>query len=126
MNALKICPQCGTEYPASNPADSIARGATPPTTFSSRVAPAPEEMSFDSLDVLANTTETARQALTVVGAKHLLSNEDRVRAALVTFSSKLSLEDGNACAALKTVASIAKGTTKANLVARKLRDLCSE
>jgi hypothetical protein len=76
--------------------------------------------------VLANTAETARQALAVVGAKQLLTKEDRVRAALVTFSAKLSLEDGSACASLKTVAGIATGTTKANLVARKLRDLCPE
>ena len=42
------------------------------------------------------------------------------------FAAKLSLGDRQACDALKDARAIAPNTTKATLVASKLRDLCTD
>jgi len=83
-------------------------------------------IEFERLDRLANDSITAAVALTDLAAIQLKSDEDKVRAALVRFAAKLSLGDRQACDALKDARAIAPNTTKATLVASKLRDLCTD
>jgi serine/threonine-protein kinase len=83
-------------------------------------------IEFERLDRLANDSITAAVALTDLAAIQLKSDEDKVRAALVRFTAKLNLGDWQACDALKDVRAIAPNTTKAALVASKLKDLCAD
>jgi serine/threonine protein kinase len=83
-------------------------------------------IEFERLERLANDSITAAVALTDLASIRLKSDEDRVRAALVRFAAKLSLGDRQACDALKDIRAIAPNTTKATLVANKLKDLCAD
>lgn len=83
-------------------------------------------IEFERLDRLANDSITAAVALTDLAAIQPKSDEDKVRAALVRFTAKLNLGDWQACDALKDVRAIAPKTTKAALVASKLKDLCAD
>jgi hypothetical protein len=90
------------------------------------VAKVDNVIEFERLDRLANDSITAAVALTDLASIRLESDEDRVRAALVRFAAKLNLGDWQACDALKDVRAIAPNTTKAALVASKLKDLCAD
>jgi serine/threonine protein kinase len=81
---------------------------------------------FERLDRLANDSITATVALTELASVQLKSDEDLVRAALVRFAAKLSLGDRRACDALRDVRAAAPNTTKRDLVASKLKDLCTD
>ncbi len=114
-------------------ANRLSRKQNSPFLSSSsdvRQAPAPtaidNTIEFERLDRLANDSITAPAALTDLASVQLKSDEDQVRAALVRFAAKLSLGDRHACDALKDVRTIAPNTTKATLIASKLKDLCSD
>lgn len=119
--------QSGTSTPAAaTAADSIVRQSGPTANYAAQKETSVESPSFEHLDSLANVKETAESALNSLQSKTLATGEDTVRAALVTFAAKLSLEKPDACAALKKVSRVATRTSKKDLVARKLNDLCTD
>jgi serine/threonine protein kinase len=115
--------QPGVQAPvpdAGGPAEPLSRQVTKQVT-----KPIDNTREFARLDALAADSLTATQALTDLAAVPVSSNEDRVRAALIKFSAKLNLSQLD-CAPLKDVSGVAAKTSKASLVAKKLKDLCSE
>lgn len=110
-------PDNTTQFTAQKPSPPAAGDDTltdPPT-------PAGRAANFDRLDKLAAETATAARALRQVERVRIVNDEDRVRAGFVRFKAQLNLGHADeACDALRAVAAIAPGTSKANLVAGNL------
>ncbi len=105
-----IAPTSKTGLPASTVTDAGAA-----------VAPA-----FDRLEQLAKDSTTAADALALVAAVRVSTDETKVRVAYVRYLAKLSLGQADACNELKAVSSIAAKSSKATVIARNLTDLCTD
>jgi len=115
-------------------------GSTSSSTGAGNGTPAAGQnaaVDFESLDQMADTIITANKALKTINEMKPTTDEERVRIALVRFSANLTKSaattdsakqeefKNQGCAALKRVEQIAKHTTKKDLVASKLADICS-